>query len=262
MTGMTGEQRLLGKVAIVTGAARGIGRAIVERFAAEGARIVAFDLSGSPLDECISMAQSAGVQAIAIEGDVTQSADWKQAINLATTQLGGVDILVNNAGIGGPIRPIIDYPEDAFDRVMAVNVRGVFLGTKYAAQAMAAGGGAIINIASVSALSGSRSIVAYTASKHAVIGMTKVAALELASQGIRVNAVCPSPTDTDMMANLEQTQSPENRALVRERMIAGIPLGRYAAPAEIAAVVAFLASADASFMSGAAVTVDGGMLAS
>ena len=262
MTIAVSSQRLQAKVAIVTGAARGIGCAIVERFTSEGARIIAFDLPGSPLDECLAIARAAGTQALALEGDVTISADWERAVSLAVTQYGGLDILVNNAGIAGPIKMIVDYPEDAFDRVMAVNVRGVFLGTKHAAQAMLSHGGVIINMASVSGLSGSRAIVAYTSSKHAVIGMTKVAALELAPHGIRVNAVCPAPTATDMMTNLERTQSPENLAAARERMVAGIPLARYGEPAEIAAVVAFLASAEASFMTGAAVTVDGGMLAS
>ena len=133
---------------------------------------------------------------------------------------------------------------------------------KYAGRVMKARGGAIINIASVSGLSSSRFILPYTASKHAVIGMTKAAALELAPHGIRVNAVCPAPTATEMMFNLERTQSPNNPLAVRQRFTESIPLCRYAEPAEIAAVVAFLTSGESSFMTGAAVTVDGGMLAS
>lgn len=253
---------LTGKVAIVTGAARGIGRAIALRLAADGARIVALDLPGAPLAELIAAIEALGGAARAITGDVTIGADWEHVMRRASDEYGGVDILVNNAGIAGPIKPIVEYPEDVFDRVMAVNARSVFLGLKYAAKAMNARGGAIINIASVSGLSGSRFILAYTASKHAVIGMTKVAALELAPQGIRVNAVCPAPTATNMTLDLERTLSPADPAAARLRLAAGIPLGRYGEPDEIAAVVAFLAGPNASFMTGAAVTVDGGMLAS
>ena len=197
-----------------------------------------------------------------VEGDVGVVADWERVVGLAVDELGRLDVLVNNAGIAGVTSPIVDYPEDVFDRVMLVNIRGVFLGIKYAAKVMQTNGGAIINISSVSGLSGSRAILPYTASKHAVIGMTKVAALELASHGIRVNAVCPAPTATEMMFNLERTQSPDNPTAVRERFAASIPLGRYGEPSEIAAAVAFLASSESSFMTGAAVVVDGGLLAS
>jgi len=142
-------------------------------------------------------------------------------------------------------------------------VRGVFLGTKIAGQAIIAGGagGAIINIASVSGLGGSRFTSAYTASKHAVLGLTKVAALEFARNGIRINAVCPAPTATDMVFNLEKSLSPDDPEAVRKRLAASIPMGRYGEPSEIAAAVAFLASADASFMTGSAMLLDGGLQA-
>ena len=188
---------LLDKVALVTGAARGIGLAIATRLAADGADVAVLDLPGVSLEESVSAVQASGRRALSIAGDVTVSADWEQAIRLTLAHYGRLDILVNNAGIAGAISPIVDYPEEVFDRVMAVNTRSVFLGIKYAARVMQEQGGAIINIASVSGLSGSRAILPYTASKHAVIGMTKVAALELAPYKIRVNAVCPAPTATD-----------------------------------------------------------------
>lgn len=253
---------LRGQAAIVTGAARGIGLAIASRLAADGADLVVLDLPGAALEACQAVAQEAGVGCATIVGDVVSAADWARAVGVAEEQYGRLDILVNNAGIAGVLSPIVDYPEEQFDRVMAVNTRSVFLGMQHAARAMRARGGRIVNIASVSGLSGSRYILPYTASKHAVIGMTKVAALELAPLGIRVNAVCPAPTATEMMFNLERTQSPDDPEVVRRRFAESIPLGRYGEPAEIAAVVAFLVGPESSFMTGAAVTVDGGMLAS
>jgi NAD(P)-dependent dehydrogenase (short-subunit alcohol dehydrogenase family) len=250
------------QVALVTGAARGIGLAIATRLARDGADLVAFDLPSAVFEECQVAVQAAGSRCVSITGDVVQRADWQRAVTAAQETFGRLDILVNNAGIAGVVSSIIEYPEEQFDRVMAVNTRSVFLGMKYAASAMREHGGTIINIASVSGLSGSRFILPYTASKHAVIGMTKAAALEFAHYGIRVNAICPAPTATEMMFNLERTQSPDNPEAVRQRFAASIPLGRYGQPSEIAAVAAFLASTEASFMTGAAVTVDGGMLAS
>jgi 3alpha(or 20beta)-hydroxysteroid dehydrogenase len=251
---------LAGKTAIVTGAARGIGRAIAVRLAADGANILAFDLAGSALAECVAAVHEHGRQCAIYEGSVAVVADWEQAIAVAQQHFGRIDILVNNAGIAGAITAIGNYSEDTFDQVLAVNVRGVFLGIKYTSKAMAHGG-SIINIASISGLSGSRNTMAYTASKHAVVGMTKVAALEFARQGIRVNAVCPAPTATEMVFGLERAVSPDDPKAFRERFENSIPLGRYGEPAEIANVVAFLAGPQASFMTGAAVSVDGGMLA-
>jgi 3alpha(or 20beta)-hydroxysteroid dehydrogenase len=255
------DQTLAGKVALVTGAAQGIGRAIAARLAAAGADVALLDLAGADLDATAGAVAQSNQRSLPLHGDVSCSADWQHAIERVMQTFGRLDILVNNAGIAGPIRPLVEYPEDAFDQVLAVNVRGVFLGMKYATPAMQAGG-SIVNIASVSGLSGSRNIMAYTASKHAVIGMTKNAALELAAHGIRVNAVCPAPTATDMVRRLENTLAPDNPLAVRQRLQESIPLQRYGEPHEIAAAVAFLAGPQASFITGAALTVDGGMLAS
>jgi NAD(P)-dependent dehydrogenase (short-subunit alcohol dehydrogenase family) len=260
---MTVQPRPLeGRAAIVTGAARGIGLAIAERLAADGADISALDLPGASLDACRAAVERHGVRCATIGGDVTVESDWEQAVAAAQQAFGRLDILVNNAGIAGPTKALLDYPLAEFDRVMAVNTRSIFIGMQHAGRAMREHGGSIVNIASVSGLSGSRSIMGYTASKHAVIGMTKVAALEYAQYRIRVNAVCPAPTATDMIFTLERTLAPDNPEAVRQRFAESIPLGRYGQPAEIAAAVAFLAGDQASFITGAALTVDGGMLAS
>jgi 3alpha(or 20beta)-hydroxysteroid dehydrogenase len=252
---------LLGQVALVSGAARGIGLAIATRLAEDGANIVAMDLPGASFDACEAAVHAHGRRIAVLSADVTVADDWERAVKHARETFGRIDCLVNNAGIAGEVRSLLEYPDAVFDRVMTVNTRSVFLGMKHVARAMQAGG-SIVNIASVSGLSGSRGILPYTASKHAVIGMTKVAALELAAMRIRVNAVCPAPTNTDMMSTLELTLAPTDPESVRQRFFAGIPMGRYGEPAEIAAVVAFLAGAQSSFMTGSAVVVDGGMLAS
>jgi NAD(P)-dependent dehydrogenase (short-subunit alcohol dehydrogenase family) len=174
--------------------------------------------------------------------------------------LGRLDILVNNAGIGGFIGPLVDYPVESFDRVMAVNARGVFLGMKHSAPAME-DGGSIVNISSISGIGGGANTLAYTASKHAVIGMTKLAAIEFAPRRIRVNAVCPAPTATEMMFGLAREKSPDDQEGFRRSFEQTIPLGRYGEADEVAAAIAFLASEQASFSTGAVLTVDGGMRA-
>ncbi len=237
------------RIALVTGAARGIGLACAARLAEDGASIVGLDRPGS--DFAALRAAVPGVRCV--EGDVSVAADWPHAIG------GGVDVLVNNAGVPGFVGPLLDYPETDFDRVMAVNARGVFLGMKLCGASMRdRGGGAIVNIASVSGLGGGRGVIGYSASKHAVVGMTKVAAAELAPHNIRVNAVCPAPTATEMIWDLERRSEP---GAVRQRFAEMIPLGRYGTPQEIAAAVAFLASDAAAFITGTALPVDGGILA-
>lgn len=258
---MTVHKPLAGKVALISGAARGIGLAAVSRLAADGADIVAFDLPGTSLQDAVNAAEASGRRAVTFEGDVTVADDWKHVVRLALQSFERIDILFNNAGIAGQLRGMLEYPDDDFDRVMAVNVRGVFLGTKYVGLAMKKSGGVIINNSSIMGFNGGRRICAYTASKHAVLGLTKTAANELARYRIRVNAVCPSPVATDMTADAERILSPEDPKAARAALTAGTPLGRYCEPAEVAAVVAFLASEDASYINGAALPVDGGTLA-
>ncbi|MDY7106324.1 MAG: glucose 1-dehydrogenase [Actinomycetota bacterium] len=255
--------RFDGQVAIVTGAAGGIGCAAVERFAAEGARVVAVDLPGTDLEGAVAVAKDAGGEALAVPADVTKAADVARYVDAASGTFGRIDHFFNNAGIEGAITPLLEYPDEMFDRVMAVNARGVFLGIKHVGAVMAAAGrGSIVNMASVAGLGGSAMISAYVASKHAVVGLTRTAAIELGPAGVRVNAVCPSPVETRMMRALETAMSPDDPQAVHDLMSARIPLGRYAEPEDVAAVVAFLGSDDARFLNGMIAPVDGGMRAS
>lgn len=255
-------RRFEGKVVLITGAAGGIGRAAAVRFAAVGARLGLVDLSRDGLRETLAAVEKAGGVGHAVEADVTRSADVARYAAAVAERWGGVDCFFNNAGILGDVRALVDYAEETFDRVLAVNVKGVWLGIKTVAPLLRArGGGVIVNTASIAGLRGSRNLVAYTASKHAVVGLTRTAALELAPAGVRVNAVCPSPIDTDMVRALEQGASPANPVAFHERMAGTIPLRRYGQPGEVAALVAFLCSADAAYITGGIYTVDGGSMA-
>ncbi len=251
------DTSLTGRVAIVTGAARGIGLAAIRRLCADGVRVLAFDRP----DADFSDAKAAG-EVTPFAGDVIHAADWQRAIDVALTLGPGIDILFNNAGISGAIANVIDYPEDEFDRIMAINVKGVYLGIKLVGAHMKGRGrGVIVNTSSVSGFGGGGNIFGYTASKFAVNGMTKSAAVALAPHGVRVLAVCPSPTATEMMFQLERRLSPDNPEAVRPQLSQGTPMGRYGTPEEVADVLAFLVSDAASFMTGALVPVDGGSLA-
>jgi len=256
------SERFVGKVAIVTGAAGGIGRAAAVRFATDGAKVAAVDLAQSDLDATIDAVAKVGGEAIALTADVRRDDDVKAYVTGTVEAFGGVDILFNNAGIEGAITPLTDYPEDEFQRVIDINLMGVWRGLKHVAPAMVQrGGGAIVNTASVAGLLGTPMIIAYGASKHAVVGMTKTAAIELAPRGIRVNAVCPSPIETAMMRALEKGLNPENPGATHDQIATTMPLGRYGEPEEVAALVAFLCSDDASYITGAAYPVDGGRMA-
>ena len=247
--------RFSGKVVLITGGGGGIGRAAAERFASEGARVALVDLAPAALAESAAAVEKAGGEVLTVHADVTRLADVERYAETAVKRFGVIDVFFNNAGVLGAVKPLVDYPEETFDRVMAVNVKAVWLGMKVVAPLMhARGGGAIVNTASIAGLRGSPNIIAYTASKHAVVGLTRAASLELARHGIRVNAVCPAPIETPMARQLEVD-------VKRERLTATIPMRRYGAPEEVAALVAFLASADAAYITGAIYTVDGGAMA-
>ncbi len=254
--------RLDGKTALITGAARGIGLAGAARLAADGANIIAFDLKGADFDAIMALSQSCQVEILPFEGDVCQEASWEAVIEAGISRFGRIDILFNNAGIFGEINHVLDYDIATFDRVLDVNVRGVFLGLRYLGRHMkAAGGGTIVNTSSISGSGGGGRVFAYTASKFAVNGMTKSAAVALAADNIRVLAIAPCPTATEMMFTAERILSPDNPEKARPALSAGIPMQRYCEPEEIASVLSFLVNEEASFMTGAIVPVDGGVLA-
>lgn len=252
-----------GRVAVVSGAAGAIGVATVRRLAAEGASIVATDLPGAPLGDAVAAATRSGSKAVAVEADVTSSADWDRAVAEAVDRFGGLDILVNNAGIEGEVAPISEQNDAVFRKVMEVNVLGVFLGMRAAAPRLVErGGGAIVNLASIAGLQGTPGIAAYGASKHAVVGLTRTGALELGPSGVRVNAVCPAPVEGRMMRSLESGLAPDDPEALRRMIASTNPLGRYAEPQDVAAMVTWLASDDAGYVNGAAIPVDGGSTAS
>ncbi len=251
---------LTDKTIVITGAGGGIGLAAVSTFLAAGANVVATDLAGPGLDS----AGELGDRVASIVADVTSATDWEATRTLAMDTFGGVHGLVNNAGIEGAIVPIVEYPEEMYDRVMEVNVKGVFLGMKTMASAIeASGGGSIVNLSSVAGISGAATLAPYSASKHAVIGLTKSGALDFAAKGIRCNAICPSPIDTRMMRSLEDAMKTDG--LTQDDMKAmiamNIPLGRYGQPSEVADLMAFLLSDDSKFLSGTAIPIDGAMKA-
>lgn len=244
---------LAGKIAVVTGGASGIGFAIVRRFLAEGAKVALIDIAKAKV-----AADDLGAQ-MAIEMDVASPTDWEAALNQVVARFGGLDILVNNAAISGVLEtPLGDYPPEAFQRVMGVNMFGPFLGMRFAIPHMlATGGGAIINISAAAAVKTTPGVCAYNASKAAVDSLTRTAAYEYAARGIRINSIRPGMVETPMLTGaLEET--PE----VKELIWSSHPMQRIAAPSELAAAAVFLASDEASYVTGAHLSVDGGYLAS
>ncbi len=251
-----------GKTALVTGAGGGIGRAACLAFAQAGASIMAVDIKGEAAAETAALIRAAGGQAESFAADVSQASQVQAYVARTLETLGRLDFFFNNAGIEGVVAPTTDYPEEMFDRVLAVNLKGVFLGLKYVLpHLIAQGSGAVINMASVAGVVGAPGMCAYSASKHAIVGLTRTAAAEVGRAGVRVNAVCPSAVQTRMVGALEQMLNPENPAAVRDQFVARNPTGRYGLPEEVAQVVVYLASPAASFVNGVALVVDGGRTA-
>ena len=245
------------KVAIVTGAANGIGRAIAIRFAAEGARVVVSDRDTAHGQELVGSIVAAGGQAVFVRADVSMDHDMDLLFRRALDIYGGVHIMVNNAGIEGANVAIGKYDIAEFDRVIDVNLRGVFLGMQAALKHMAtSGGGVILNMSSVAGLKGFATLAPYTASKHAVIGLTKAAALEYAAQHIRVNAICPGAVVTDMIHRITKNDPAVEASYAKLQ-----PIGRMGTPDEIAEVALFLCSDASSFLTGVALPADGGIMA-
>jgi NAD(P)-dependent dehydrogenase (short-subunit alcohol dehydrogenase family) len=254
--------RLDGKVAAVTGAAGVIGRATMKLLAERGARIVAIDRDEKQLQAAVKDLP-ATAQALALAADVSQEDDVAEYVRAAVDQFGTIDVFYNNAGIEGEITPIVSYPLETFRRVLDVNVVGVFLGMKHVLPVMLKqNSGSIINTASIAGLIGSPQIAAYSASKHAVIGLTKSAAAECTGTNVRVNCVCPGLIDSRMLSTIIEGRNPGNALVPNDKIVDRIPARRLGHAAEVASVVAFLASDAASYVSGSAYTVDGGRTAS
>ena len=254
------QKRLDGKVAIVTGAAGGIGEATVELFLREGAKVMLVDRSSKKLKT--AQDRLAHPNAASFVAEATDEAATAAAVKATVKTFGGVDILFANAGTEGWVKPVEAVDLAEFEQVLRTNVIGIWLAMKHCVEPMKKKGhGSIIATASVAGLIGYPGLAPYSASKHAVCGLVKTAALELGACGIRVNAIAPGPIDNRMMGSLESQASPTDPAGVRQAIKANIAMQRYGLNAEVANIAAFLASDDSSYCTGAIFTVDGGYTA-
>jgi NAD(P)-dependent dehydrogenase (short-subunit alcohol dehydrogenase family) len=246
-----------GKVAIVTGAGSGIGFATAAAFAKAGARLVIAEISGTTGEQAARSLRDQGGEAIFVQTDVASAASVENLVTQAVGAFGRIDYAVNNAGIDPELTPEALWDEATFDRIIAVNLKGVFLCLKYeVARMLEGGGGAIVNVASIAGISGVANKPSYTASKHAIVGLTRAASLQYARRGIRINALCPGGVDTPI-ADDNHKGDPAFIAAMNNAH----PIGRIASPAEIAAGALYLCSDGASFMTGQTLVLDGGLTA-
>ncbi len=251
-------KKLENKTVVITGGAGSIGKTTAKLFLVQGAKVMLVDLDEKSLKEAVEELGSKNVTYCV--ADVTKGADVKHYADEALKLFGQVDVFFNNAGIEGVVKPVTDYPEEIFDKVIAVNVKGTWLGNKYIVPILK-DGSSIIMSSSVAGLGGTPGVSAYVASKHAVIGLMRNLALELAPRKIRVNTINPSPVDNRMMRSLEEGFAPSHGAEAKKGFEQTIPLGRYAEPEEIAKLVLFLASDDSQYITGTTQVIDGGMTA-
>jgi NAD(P)-dependent dehydrogenase (short-subunit alcohol dehydrogenase family) len=249
------------KVAIITGGAGGIGLATAQRFVSEGAKVMLVDIGQDALDK--AQENFKPEQIATCVADVSDPDDTQRYVAETIKHFGHLDTFFANAGTEGTIAPITEYPLSVFDKVMAVNIRGVWLGLHYAIpEIVKSGGGSFIINSSIGGLKGAPGLGAYVTSKHALVGMMRTAALESAAMKVRVNTIHPSPIETRMMRSIEAGIAPEGTAAVKEATEKSIPLGRYGAPEEVADLAVFLASEESKFCTGGRYSIDGGMSAS
>ena len=248
-----------GQVALVTGAAGGIGRAVALALVQVGAKVLLVDIAKEAGLQTQSLIENMGGEAMFFKADVSDPEQVQNYVNTAMQTWGQIDIFMNNAAWQGEIHSLVDYPLDVFEKVMSINVRGVFLGLKYVLPIMIQQGkGAVVNTASLGSFLATRKLGPYTASKHAVMGLTKTAAIEVARKGIRVNAVCPGPVDTEMLRDIEASQATGSAEQLRAQRTASIPDGRYADPVEVANLMLYLASDLSSHITGQGIQINGG----
>ncbi len=249
--------RLKDKVAVITGGGQGIGKATAKLFLDHGAKVMLVDIAESELKATIQEFNTA--DASYCVSDVSKSHDTKDYVSQTLSAFGKIDIFFNNAGIEGTVTPILEYPEDIFDRIMAVNLKGVWLGFQHVIPKMTDGGSVIIT-SSVAGLKGFKGLGPYVASKHGEVGIMRTAALEFADRSIRVNSVHPGPVHTRMMRSIEKDISPDNPKEAQKGFETIIPFVRYADPKEIAELVLFLASDESKYITGTTQVIDGGII--
>jgi NAD(P)-dependent dehydrogenase (short-subunit alcohol dehydrogenase family) len=251
-------KQLENKVAIITGGAGSIGKTTAKLFLEEGAKVLLVDISETQLNKVASELGSKNVAYYV--ADASKAIEVDGYVNEAVKLFGKIDVFFNNAGIEGVVKPIVDYPEEVFDQVMAVNVKGIWLGNKYVLPQMNEGG-SIILTSSVAGILGFAGLGAYVTSKHAVVGIMRTTAIEAAPFKIRVNSVHPAPVNNRMMRSIEESASAGHGEEVKKQFEATIPLKRYAEPHEIAQLVLFLASDNSQYITGTTQVIDGGMCA-
>jgi NAD(P)-dependent dehydrogenase (short-subunit alcohol dehydrogenase family) len=252
-------KRLENKVAIITGGAGGIGKVTAKRFLEEGAKVVLVDLFQESLDKTKEELDTYG-EVMVVQADVSKEEDVKNYVDKTVEKYKKIDVFFNNAGIEGKVAPITEQKVEDLDKVLSVNVRGVFLGLKYVLAVMKEQGyGSVINTSSVAGLHGSPNVTPYITSKHAVVGLTKACAVEVAPYQVRVNSIHPSPVNTRMMRSLEEGFAPGNAEAVKADLAKAIPLGRYGESEDISNLVLFLASDESAFITGGQYRADGGM---